>query len=95
MAYRSEPVHASDIVVFRLSPNDTTPGIGGLIKRVGLPGLSRAKRPLSLGAALATMGGTRRAISAKSTRSYDTLKTSKTTKADSLRMARRVAPGAL
>ena len=35
-----------------------------------------------------TMGGTRRAISAESTRSYDTLKTSTAAKTDSLRMAR-------
>ena len=38
-AYASQPVHTGDIVVFRRPPNDTTPGIDDLIKRViGLPG---------------------------------------------------------
>ena len=39
LAYDFHPVHTGDIVVFRRPPNDTTPGIDDLIKRViGLPG---------------------------------------------------------
>jgi signal peptidase I len=39
LAYDFHPVHTDDIVVFRRPPNDTTPGIDDLIKRViGLPG---------------------------------------------------------
>ena len=36
VACRPEPAHAGDFVVFRLSPNDTTPGMDDLIKRVAL-----------------------------------------------------------
>ncbi len=39
LAYDFHPVHTDDIIVFRRPPNDTTPGIDDLIKRViGLPG---------------------------------------------------------
>jgi signal peptidase I len=39
LAYDFHPVHTGDIIVFRRPPNDTTPGIDDLIKRViGLPG---------------------------------------------------------
>ena len=39
LSYDFHPVHTGDIVVFRRPPNDTTPGIDDLIKRViGLPG---------------------------------------------------------
>ena len=39
LSYDFHPVHTADIIVFRRPPNDTTPGIDDLIKRViGLPG---------------------------------------------------------
>jgi signal peptidase I len=39
LSYDFHSVHTGDIVVFRRPPNDTTPGIDDLIKRViGLPG---------------------------------------------------------
>jgi signal peptidase I len=39
LAYDFHPVHTGDVIVFRRPPNDTTPGIDDLIKRViGLPG---------------------------------------------------------
>ncbi len=41
LSYDFHPVHTSDIIVFRRPPNDTTPGIDDLIKRViALPGQS-------------------------------------------------------
>ncbi len=47
LAYDFHPVHTGDIVVFRRPPNDTTPGIDDLIKRViGLPGQTRLRGQL-------------------------------------------------
>jgi signal peptidase I len=39
LSYDFHPVHRGDIIVFKTPPNDTTPGVKDLIKRViGLPG---------------------------------------------------------
>jgi signal peptidase I len=39
LSYDFHPIHRGDIIVFKTPPNDTTPGVKDLIKRViGLPG---------------------------------------------------------